>query len=115
MAPDEARAIPANRGAANASRQNPAAAGPVPVRRTRTPEKPITQAPNTSMVTACHRPGAETAAASVKPQLRAQGLGTHPPRPQFAQSLGVVALGVSLSVGVGQQSMVSIGWGRKAQ
>src|SRR5579859_8116590 len=38
----------AKSGSAKVRRQNPAAAGPVPVRRIRIPEKPMTQAPNTS-------------------------------------------------------------------
>src|SRR4051794_9247800 len=103
--------ISARNGRAKASRQKPAAAGPVWVSLTKIGEKPITQAPNTSTATARQR-GVSTVSirwASVKAQLRAQRLGGHAAGAQLAQRFRPVALGVALAVRPGQQPMMAIG------
>src|SRR5258708_7788931 len=97
------RVITASSGMAKASRQKPAEAGPVCVRRTRIGDSPITAAPNTSTATACQR-GAGTAGttASVKVHLPSNLRRGHTPLAQTLQRLGTVTLGETPAVRPGQ-------------
>src|SRR6202012_3353432 len=97
--PPARRVMIASHGRAKARRQNPEAAGPVPVSRTSTPEKPMTQAPNTKAPIACQRGlSAGWIVVSAKPQLRPQLLRRHTGSAQLAQRLRAVAFGIALAV-----------------
>src|SRR4051812_1277744 len=105
--PDVRSVIAASRGSAKTSRQKPAAAGPVVVSRTRIGESPITQAPNSNTATACQR--GCVGAVSAKTQLPANLRRGHTAGAEFAQRLGLVALGVAPAVGAGEQAVVAVG------